>query len=192
MNELVEKLAKVEKDNRELKRSVYDLSMTVNQLNQLNATSSKKSMQVLESLDISKVLARNSSVEKEVFNYTEKVEEQLFHRQLEFRGHTGAVYTVQFSKCGRYIASGSMDRKVLLWDVTMQEKNQLAVLQQHTQLVIDLDWSSDSKHLVSASYDRTVKKWDIEVETEVHSILLDGFLQTISYHALGKYVSSVE
>jgi WD40 repeat protein len=51
----------------------------------------------------------------------------------------GAVYSTKFSPCGRLLASGSLDCRVLLWDVTTKfNKQQLASLNHHSQLVIDV------------------------------------------------------
>ena len=39
-------------------------------------------------------------------------------RVREFKGHTGNVYTVEWSPDGKYLASGSADGTVILWDVS--------------------------------------------------------------------------
>jgi WD40 repeat protein len=57
----------------------------------------------------------------------------------ELRAHAGAVYTAKFSPSGRLLASGALDCKVLLWDVTTKfNQQQVASLAQHSQLVIDV------------------------------------------------------
>lgn len=104
----------------------------------------------------------------------------------ELRAHAGAVYTAKFSPCGRLLASGSLDTKVLLWDVTTKfNQQQLAALAQHTQLVIDVSWSDDSAALVSASYDHTVKLWDVEKSQLVASSEVPGLVQCVSFSMAG-------
>lgn len=64
---------------------------------------------------------------------------RVLFQKSELRAHTGAVYTAKFSPCGRLLASGSLDTKVLLWDVTTKfNQQQLASLAHHSQLVIDV------------------------------------------------------
>jgi WD40 repeat protein len=78
------------------------------------------------------------------FHGNTKIEEydddgRVLFQKSELRGHSGAVYTAKFSPCGRLLASGSLDCKVLLWDVTTKfNQQQLASLAQHNQLVIDV------------------------------------------------------
>jgi COMPASS component SWD3 len=99
------------------------------------------------------------------------------------RAHAGAVYTAKFSPCGRLLASGALDAKVLLWDVTTKfNQQQLAALAHHTQLVIDVAWASDSAALASASYDHTVKRWDVAQSQLVHSAELPGLVQCVAFN----------
>lgn len=108
---------------------------------------------------------------------------RVLFQKSELRAHTGAVYTAKFSPCGRLLASGSLDTKVLLWDVTTKfNQQQLASLAQHSQLVIDVSWSNDSGTLVSASYDHTVKRWDVEKSQLVNSSEVPGLVQCVSFN----------
>ena len=71
--------------------------------------------------------------------YLEEENHRVLFQKSELRGHGGAVYTTKFSPCGRVLASGSLDCRVLLWDVTTKfNQQQLASLGQHSQLVIDV------------------------------------------------------
>ncbi|TYZ61831.1 hypothetical protein PybrP1_007588 [[Pythium] brassicae (nom. inval.)] len=107
---------------------------------------------------------------------------RVLSQKSELRAHLGAVYTAKFSPCGRLLASGSLDTKVLLWDVTTKfNQQQLAALAQHAQLVIDVSWSDDSAALVSASYDHTVKLWDVEKSQLVASSEVPGLVQCVSF-----------
>jgi COMPASS component SWD3 len=102
------------------------------------------------------------------------------------RAHAGAVYTAKFSPCGRLLASGSFDCKVMLWDVTTKfNQPQLAALARHSQLVIDLSWAEDSASLVSASYDHTVKLWDVDKSQLITSKEVDGLVQCVAFNMSG-------
>lgn len=75
------------------------------------------------------------------------------------KGHTDAVYCASMSRDGRYIASGSYDKTVILWDVSSGEP--LHQLRGHNGPIYDLDFSPDSQALVTASGDQTVKLWRV-------------------------------
>ncbi|KAG6579817.1 WD40 repeat-containing protein [Phytophthora cinnamomi] len=99
------------------------------------------------------------------------------------RAHGGAVYTAKFSPCGRLLASGSFDCKVMLWDVTAKfNQPQLAALARHAQLVIDVSWAEDSATLVSGSYDHSVKLWDVDKSQLVSSKEVDGLVQCVAFN----------
>ncbi|WP_009631057.1 WD40 repeat domain-containing protein [Synechocystis sp. PCC 7509] len=71
-----------------------------------------------------------------------------------FKGHTDEINSVAFSN-GKYIASGSRDRTVRLWDI-----QRLAVGQPflgHGSTVTAVTFSPDGQYIVSGSRDRTVR-----------------------------------
>lgn len=57
----------------------------------------------------------------------------------EKSGHNGAVYTVNFSPCGKFIGSGSFDKSVRVWDSATGQ--QMSLLQDHqVTLFFILEW----------------------------------------------------
>ncbi len=52
-----------------------------------------------------------------------------YGRYLYFIGHSSWVYSVAFSPDGKYLASGSIDKKVKLWSVESQKE--VTTLQGH-------------------------------------------------------------
>jgi WD40 repeat protein/DNA-binding SARP family transcriptional activator len=75
------------------------------------------------------------------------------------RGHTAPVTTVQFSRDGTLIATGSDDQQVLVWDVaTGAQQDQL---QGHSGPVWGLAFGPDDATLYSASTDRMLLAWDV-------------------------------
>lgn len=80
---------------------------------------------------------------------------------MELTGHSGEVFAARFDPTGQYIASGSMDRSILLWRSSGSCEN-YRMLTGHKQAVLDLHWSRDSKVLFSASADMHLASWDIE------------------------------
>ncbi|KAI9722177.1 MAG: hypothetical protein M1828_004860 [Chrysothrix sp. TS-e1954] len=80
---------------------------------------------------------------------------------MELTGHSGEVFAARFDQTGRSIASGSMDRSILLWE-THGECRNVGVMSGHKGAVMDLHWSRDSRTLFTASADATVASWDTE------------------------------
>lgn len=73
-------------------------------------------------------------------------------------GHCQPVTHMSFSPDGRYMASGSFDKKVKVW--CGRTGKFLQTLIGHVGRVYQVCWSPDSRMLVSASADSSVKLWD--------------------------------
>ncbi|KAL0264520.1 hypothetical protein SLS55_000470 [Diplodia seriata] len=76
-------------------------------------------------------------------------------------GHSGEVFATRFDPTGQHIASGSMDRNILLWRTYGQCEN-YGILSGHKGAILDLHWSRDSRVIYSASADMMLASWDLE------------------------------
>lgn len=77
-----------------------------------------------------------------------------------YRGHTKRPTAVGWSKDGRYIASGSLDKTVQVWAANPGDDFRPYVYRGHSDGVCAVDWSPDSRRIVSGSIDKTVQVWD--------------------------------
>jgi len=83
-------------------------------------------------------------------------------------GHTELVNSVAFSPNGRWLASGSSDKTIKLWDVATGEE--LRTLTGHTDFVSSVAFSPDGHWLASGSSDRTIKLWDVATGEELRTL----------------------
>ena len=77
-------------------------------------------------------------------------------------GHQQLVNHVQFSPDTLYLASGSFDKCVKIWNGHTGKF--LFNLRGHVGAVYQISWSPDSRMLLSCSKDSTVKCWNVKVK----------------------------
>lgn len=80
---------------------------------------------------------------------------------MQLIGHADSVLTMEFDPTGQHIASGSKDKRILLWNV-YEECNSYLMLEGHKSAVVDVHWSLDASALYSCSADKSVAVWDVE------------------------------
>ncbi|CAG8697215.1 42121_t:CDS:10 [Gigaspora margarita] len=156
---LKQKVDILEKENMLLKKSIYDL--TVKYTAAAAAHQQKISPFMIDFEEPSQECEINLG-NSTGNNARENIREgRTFHQKSEFKGHGGGVSAIQFSPCGKMLASGSFDKTVRIWDAVSLQKEQ-ACLKGHTLNVSDVCWSNDSRSVLSGAYDQTCKFWDVE------------------------------
>ncbi|PWY68740.1 NACHT and WD40 domain protein [Aspergillus eucalypticola CBS 122712] len=91
--------------------------------------------------------------------------EDTWNAELEtIEGHKRfVVRAVTFSRDGKWLASGSEDNTIKIWDAATSTLQQ--TLEGHDDSVISIAFSADGRKLVSGSWDRTVRVWDLTTST---------------------------
>ena len=72
--------------------------------------------------------------------------------------HSSFVFSVTFSPDGKWIASGTQDGSVTVWDAASYQK--LHSFHAHEGLIGTVTFSPDGRRLATAGQDQTVKVWD--------------------------------
>ncbi|HTK06577.1 MAG TPA: WD40 repeat domain-containing protein [Ktedonobacteraceae bacterium] len=107
-----------------------------------------------------------------------------------FKQHADDVRCLTFSPDDRFLASGSRDCTICLWDIKKRGAP-LHILHGHTQEVTTLAFSPDGKLLASGSEDRNIGIWDVFSGQLLR--LVEGHKGTVSCLAFstdGKHIAS--
>lgn len=204
---LKKRLEAAERDNRELKLSVYDLSARLSAaLSQAGGRSAQAPDATFNALGASSfdpmaagksdaldgrlgssLLDGHDPAQRSGHNEASStpVDGRQFACSSTLSGHTGAVYSIAFSPNGRLLASGSFDKSVRCWAIDSgEEQGEALCLQKHTHNVSSLSWAADSRSLLSGSYDHTVRLWDLSTAVCERSWMVPNaaFVQGVAHH----------
>jgi WD40 repeat protein len=83
-------------------------------------------------------------------------------------GHDGHIFSVALSHDGFWIASGSEDKTVRVWNASTGVET-LQALRGHDDWVRSVAFSHDGSRIISASNDKTIRVWDASNGVEIPS-----------------------
>ncbi|PVG02155.1 WD40 repeat-like protein [Serendipita vermifera] len=102
---------------------------------------------------------------------------------------SGAVIA-RFDKTGRFVAAGTRDGSVFLWDLATQAV--VRNFEGHVRPVTGLSWSRNSRFLLTASRDWNVVVWDLASKSEppqrYSTIRFDAPVVTAFFHPLNSNI----
>src|ERR1043166_1515549 len=90
--------------------------------------------------------------------------------------HSDAVFALDFSPDGKYLASGAADKLVKVLDLATGKV--VKTLEGHTHHVLGVSWKRDSRTLASAGADNVVKVWD--AVTGERKKTIEGFAKEVT------------
>ena len=92
------------------------------------------------------------------------------------RGDRGWDYYVALSRDGRWLASGSKDRRVRIWELGTGKE--LLAFPGHDRKVTAIALSSDARILATGSWDRSIRLWDTATGREI--LPAEGHVASVS------------
>ncbi len=87
-------------------------------------------------------------------------------RYVTYREHSNGVFALSWSPDGKYLASGSLDATVQMWEAGTGKL--IRTYRDHSGGVAAVAWSPDGKYLASGSLDTTVQMWEIGTGKLIH------------------------
>ncbi|KAJ3431591.1 wd40 repeat protein [Anaeramoeba flamelloides] len=71
----------------------------------------------------------------------------------QLRKHNGPIFGLKWNTNGKYLLSGSIDKKVIVWDIDTQKPKNIYL--HHEGIIMDLDWKDDLT-FATCSEDKTI------------------------------------
>lgn len=87
--------------------------------------------------------------------------------------HKHIVKSVNFSSCSKYLATGSNDKKLRIFDLEHHEEPKV-VFEGHTSGIKQVLFNSNEKQLISCSDDKTLRFWETNSGKEISKTELSG------------------
>ncbi len=104
------------------------------------------------------------------------------------RGHRYRVTSVLYSPNGKYIASGSEDGTVKIWDA--ETGSLVTTLKGHEERVTSVIYSPDGKYIISGSWDKTIIIWDVKTGKKLKVLTGSDLVNSLSYSPDGNKIAS--
>lgn len=82
-------------------------------------------------------------------------------------GHSKTVVGIAVSKDGKWLATGSADNSIIIWNADTYQ--QIRKIESHKGQVTTLDFSPDGRSLISGSTDRSLRLWDVATGNEIRN-----------------------
>lgn len=114
------------------------------------------------------------------------------HLMVELNGHEDDVFSVAFNDEGNFLASGSGDKTVRIWDV--QATSELARFDGHHDKVYSVAFNHDSTRLVlaSTSWDKSIRLWDAQESSNLNMLLNnESAVSGLAFSPAGRFLVSV-
>jgi WD40 repeat protein len=105
------------------------------------------------------------------------------------KGHELAVVSIAMSPDSNFLATGSRDKSIKLWEMSTGRELKSYLGHEHT--VSSLAFSPDGKYLLSGSYDKTIRLWEVSTGKEIHNLVTEDLIFDVAFDPSLKYFVGV-
>ena len=103
--------------------------------------------------------------------------------------HSMSIEAIAYSPDGAYLASGSNDNTIKIWEV--ETGRLLRTLTGHTDSVYSVSYSPDGKYVASGSQDKTIKLWEVTTGNCIRTLTgHTSYVKSVMYSPDGKHLAS--
>ena len=79
-------------------------------------------------------------------------------KEIQTKGHQDLINSVAFSPNGQFIASGSHDKTIRIWNLA--DDKEIQKLEGHENWINSVAFSPDGQFIASGSHDKTIRIWN--------------------------------
>lgn len=124
----------------------------------------------------------------QLWHHSKQVDSNIYILDKVLNSHVSEIWTVKFHPNGNWLASGSVDSTVKIWD----KKNGTLILNiKQPQGITYIDFSPDGNYLATASYDEKIRLWKLPEGLLVKEFIgHTGTVWSVNFSPNGKTIAS--
>jgi WD40 repeat protein len=124
----------------------------------------------------------------QLWHHSKQVNSDIYFLNKVLNAHLSDIWTVKFSPNGKWLASGSVDSTVKIWN---KENGKVILNIKQPNGITSIDFSPDANYLATASYDKKVRVWRLPEGLLVKEFVgHTGTVWSVTFSPDGKTIAS--
>lgn len=122
-----------------------------------------------------------------IFDFEKYIGDNTTHLIEKKYNHEEAISSVAFSKCGKYLASASLDKSIIIYSMN---NNDFIQYFNFDSEVLAVDWSADGKYIAAGFKDNSVFICDVKTKKIAFGYSHDSQVNSVCFSPCGNYLAS--